>query len=349
MMLFRRLKHLCRSCNKICKSKGGLARHIRAKHTLLNETSEGKNTPGISKEIVEDLFKKAESKIKDNLYGEEIASICKNLKPSALCVDVRGELRGRFSKKLNQDTLVSELYKHLSKEPERLVNQPTTGNERWSVEQIRIAASLLFIHIPEFLVATRKSQTSEQTKDVPEVDEREYGPLSYLMGSIISKMFRTSKFRKTKSILESTNREELQDLLQSMKRPDNEYILSLSRGGLWTPCEDLIGIGFEMEKTFRCETVAFDVTKPIPICELQTRILENPKVKSLWSNIVQECPYSVYQDCLKVCLENIIFLYLKIRAFSFSRDMINKYKKQNCSNGKKALRKTLQQKSEDQS
>ena len=173
--------------------------------------------------------------------------------------------------------MVSELYKHLSKEPERLVNQPTTGNERWSVEQIRIAASLLFIHIPEFLVATCKSQTSEQTKDVPEVDEREYGPLSYLMGSIISKMFRTSKFRKTKSILESTNREELQDLLQSRKRPDNEYILSLSRGGLWTPCEDLIGIGFEMEKTFRCETVAFDVTKPIPICELQTRILENPK------------------------------------------------------------------------
>ena len=35
-------------------------------------------------------------------------------------------------------------------------------------------------------------------------------------------------------MLESTltNKEELQDLSQSMKRGDNEYILSLSRGGM---------------------------------------------------------------------------------------------------------------------
>jgi hypothetical protein len=71
------------------------------------------------------------------------------------------------------------------------------------VEKIRIAVNLLFIHLPELLVvATCKSQTSEQTKDIPEVNEREHGPLSYLMGSVISKMFRTSKFRM-KSMLES--------------------------------------------------------------------------------------------------------------------------------------------------
>ena len=152
-------------------------------------------------------------------------------------------------------------------------------------------------------------------------------------------------------MLESTltNKEELQDLLQSMKRPDNEYILSLSRGGLDSPCEDLIAIGFEIERTFRYKTVALDVTKPVPISELRTFILESPKVKSLWSNIIQECPYLISHDCSKVCLENITFLYLKIRAFSFSRDLINKNKKQNSSSNKKALRKTLQQKSEDQS
>lgn len=102
-------------------------------------------------------------------------------------------------------------------------------------------------------MATCKSQTSEQTKRIYlKLNERGHGPLSYLMGSIISKMFRTNKFRK-KSMLESalTNKEELQDLLQSMKRSNNEFISSLSRGGLWTPCDDLIAIGFEIEKTFR--------------------------------------------------------------------------------------------------
>ena len=273
-------EHPCPNCKKICKSKGGLTRHMRSKHTLV-EANDGDSTAAISKAVVEDLFKKANSKIKDNLYGEEIVTICTNLKPSSLCVDVLGKLHQRFNKKSNQDSLVSELYKHLSKEPEKLVNQPS--DKRWSVEQVRIAVNLLFIHLPELLiVATCKSQSIEQTKDVPEVNEREHGPLSYLMGSVISKMFRTSKFRK-RSMLESTstNKEELQDLLQSMKQPDNEYILSLSRGGLWTPCEDLIAIGFEIEKTFRYETVAFDVTKPVPISELQTCVLENPKVKSL--------------------------------------------------------------------
>jgi hypothetical protein len=120
-------KHPCPNCKKICK----FTRHIRSKHTLL-ETNDGKDDnstatkPTISKAIVEDLFKKANSKIKDNLYGEEIVIICKNLKPCSFCVDVLGKLHRRFSKKSNQDTLVSELYKLLSKEPEKLLdNQPT--------------------------------------------------------------------------------------------------------------------------------------------------------------------------------------------------------------------------------
>ncbi len=58
-------KHPCPSCNKICKSKGGLTRHIRSKHTLLeaNDGKDDNSTATISKAIVEDLFKKANSKI----------------------------------------------------------------------------------------------------------------------------------------------------------------------------------------------------------------------------------------------------------------------------------------------
>ena len=156
-------KHPCPNCNctKICKSKGGLTRHIRSKHMLLetNDCQNGNSTaakPTISKAIVEDLFKKANSKIKDNLYGEEIVIICKNLFPSSFCVDILGKLHRRFSKKSNQDTLVSELYKLLSKEHEKLVDIHQATDKRWSVEQIRIAVNLLFIHLQELLAATCK-------------------------------------------------------------------------------------------------------------------------------------------------------------------------------------------------
>ena len=105
------------------------------------------------------------------------------------------------------------------------------------------------MHIPELLVAARKNKllkpVGEEKKAEAEITEREYGPLSYLMGSVISKMFRASKF-KTNSRPGDENKE-LQILLQSLKRPDNEYIKSLSRGGLWTPCEDLIALVLKLK------------------------------------------------------------------------------------------------------
>ena len=94
-------------------------------------------------------------------------------------------------------------------------------------------------------------------------------------------------------------------------------------------------------------TATLDVTKAIPVGELRTKIFSIPKVKSLWNNIVEACPYPVSLDCSKIYLENIIFLYLKIRAFSLAKDIINKYKNQNVANSKKALRKTLKQESND--
>ena len=91
------------------------------------------------------------------------------------------------------------------------------------------AINLLFVHIPELLIAACKDKlVGEGKKTEAEITEQEYGPLSYLMGSVISRMFRTSKY-KTNSRPGDEN-EGLQILLQSLKRPDNEYIKSLSKG-----------------------------------------------------------------------------------------------------------------------
>ena len=317
-----RQQHPCPNCEKICKSKGGLTRHIRAKHELkLNEST----TKFLNMKDVEIMFSKATAKITEDLYGET-ACICKDLKPSALCVEHMDKLCRHFMKKSDQDCLVHRLYKFLADEQEKLVVISLTNHHKWSHLQIVTTINLLFIHIPELLVAACKDKllkiVGEGKKPEAEITEKEYGPLSYLMGSVISKMFRTSKY-KTNSRSGGEN-EGLQILLQSLKRPDNEYIKSLSRGGLWTPCEDLIAIGFEAEKEFRSKTVTLDVTKAIPVGELRTEIFSIPKVKSLWNNIVEACPYPVSVDCSKICLENIIFLYLKIRAFSLAKDVINK-------------------------
>jgi hypothetical protein len=336
-----RPEYPCPNCEKTCKLNGQ-KKHIRAKHEQkLNEST----TQFLTMKDVENMLTKAIAKITEDLY-RETACICTNLKPSQLCLDHMDKLCRQFMKKSDQDCLVHRLYKLLVDEPVKLVIVSYTKDHKWSHLQIVTAVNLLFIHIPELLVAAWKDKLGQESKTPEtEITEKEYGPLSYLMGSVISKMFRTSKYKKN-SRSGDENNEELKMLLQSLKVPDNEYIKSLSRGELWTPCENLIAIGFEAEKEFRCETATFNVTKAIPVGELRTRIFSSPKVKSLWNNILEANPYPVSHDCSKICLENIIFLYLKIRAFSLAKDVINKYKKQNAARSKKALRKALKQESE---
>ena len=78
-----RPEYPCPNCGKTCKSKGGLTRHIRARHEQkLNEST----TQFLTMKDVENIFTKAIAKITEDLYGET-ACICTNLKPSQLCLD----------------------------------------------------------------------------------------------------------------------------------------------------------------------------------------------------------------------------------------------------------------------
>ena len=145
---------------------------------------------------VENIFTKAIAKITEDLYGET-ACICTNLKPSQLCLDHMDKLCRQFMKKSDQDCLVHRLYKLLADELVKLVIVSSTKDHKWSHLQIVTAVNLLFIHIPELLVAACKDKLGQESKTPEtEITEKEYGPLSYLMGSVISKMFRTSKYKK---------------------------------------------------------------------------------------------------------------------------------------------------------
>ena len=155
-----RQQHPCPSCEKICKSKG-LTRHICAKHELkLNEST----TKFLNMKDVESMLAKATVKITEDLYGET-ACICKDLKPSSLCVDHMDKLCRQFMLKSDQDCLVHRLYKLLAEEQEKLVLVASTNDHKCSYLQIVTAINLLFIHIPEPLVAACKDKLVEEKKN----------------------------------------------------------------------------------------------------------------------------------------------------------------------------------------
>ena len=75
-------------------------------------------------------------------------------------------------------------------------------------------------------------------------------------------------------------------------------------------------------------------------------VLTSSFVKSLWCNILNNCDTEISKECQSLCLENIVKLFVTIRCFSFSRDIVNKYKLSERTERKKSLRKELKAASE---
>ena len=79
-----------------------------------------------------------------------------------------------------------------------------------------------------------------------------------------------------------------------------------------------------MEIIFRAET-SKTVTS-IPTADILNRSLESPDIISHWDPLVHDCPTEVAEECSSSCLENIVKLFITIRSFSHTRNIIEKYK-----------------------
>ena len=66
----------------------------------------------------------------------------------------------------------------------------------------------------------------------------------------------------------------------------------------------------------------------IPTDTICNATIKFPVVKSLWNNIVMSSGVDPSSSTQKLCLENVIKLYLKVRSFSYARDFLTKYKPQ---------------------
>ena len=332
----------CPNCDKVCKSKGGLTRHTNSKHSeFLN-----KETPGVDLfcyDTISSIVESIKSQImREKLDGVEINNSVKSASCTKAFYNALLPLYSTFCRKKNQDQLVESLF--------ALIPQ---SSEMLNCSDYK-AANLIMIHIPDHVVAfynmNRRNLTGEspQTSQDPEtnvegLDQAERGPLSYIAGYVVSKLFQANK-RKSGGY-----NEELNVLLQNMKSSGNlpSFISSRSRGGLVNPSDDLVGILESTEYIFRRHINESKMTlRNIPIDSLCNKALESPMVKSLWENILISSGVNSASSTQKLCLENIIKLFLKVRSFSYARDYLNKHKIKERKIKQKALRKDLKRSAE---
>ena len=101
---------------------------------------------------------------------------------------------------------------------------------------------------------------------------------------------------------------ELQALLKSVKLEDaeqDEYVQSSSRGGLWSPNENIKGIAESAEMSFRKHIMGSkaDVTTSIPVDKIVDEILMQPVVLSLWENITLGLGFTISTGAGRTIIE----------------------------------------------
>ena len=325
----------CAKCDKICKSKGGLTRHINSKHRNESVGDSDSETGGLCQDTVTSFVETIkDSIIKENLYGDQINTSLKTASATKDLFTALLPLYKKFLSKKNQDKLLEDFYGLIPRSCEFL-----------SCADFRVA-NLIMIHIPDHLVGfynTNSRQTANKgstsvvlVEQAIEINPAERGPLSYIGGYVVSQLFKKNKGKN----------EDLQALLQNMKSTSdsNNFIASRTRGGLVTPCDDLVGILEEAEVLFRNEISKSKLAlRNIPTDSVCYSTLQSPKVKSLRGNIVFAS--GVTSSTTELCLENVVKLYLKVRSFSYAKDYVAKYKAKEKELRKKALRKDMKQSS----
>ena len=130
----------CGLCSKICKSKGGLTLHTRAKHG--EKTPVIKSVSPMTSDVVREIVcKTAQSFIKSKFYGEKITKLISEagVKPCDLLVSSLSTLYDGYCEKLDRDKLLKNFYKLI---PESAKMFQTTSKEMNAP-----AYNLLMIHV----------------------------------------------------------------------------------------------------------------------------------------------------------------------------------------------------------
>jgi uncharacterized C2H2 Zn-finger protein len=104
----------CNSCEKICKSKGGLTRHINAKHK--NKTAHGNNNMALSvakltEEELSSIVEKIKAKItKDGFWDDEMTANMASISSNDALYNHIQPIYERFCRKRNQDKFIMATY-----------------------------------------------------------------------------------------------------------------------------------------------------------------------------------------------------------------------------------------------
>ena len=324
---------VCSDCGKKYKSSGGYRRHRNTKHN--DQQQRLSLTPSVLAEIVND----AVQKVKENKV-------------------FNADLRGEFSKyeyiQLTETegfSVFKELYGGYLKNGdtekfyEKYYAQVPLKSTSFFRGLSRNAATLLAIKVADSMLAHCKRMKSSPVNSIlsskTALSEKETASLQYLGGYVLQNLHKkcarksSSESQQAMAILKAGK---LENGCDSQK-----LVSSLSRGGLWSITEPAQKVFSRTEHYFRQSTLKVATTlQRVDIAGIAKKSVSDSDVVSNYQTMVSNAELVPTKNISKDVLHSIVNLYIRVRSFSLTKDIIQDFKIKTKQAKSKALRKEIQ-------
>ena len=310
------------------KTKGGLQRHINKKHTERVEKLVLDNV------VLMDLLNKAAEMVsKDECWSLSTRNCVSNC---SYIVD--GKL---FDKVFS----ICETF-HDSDDPEKffeLFFSEITAKANDFFPGLPLApATTVMMQLGETVFSYLKfgdTSTSGDTVTTP-ISKCEIDALQYLSGYVVHKFLKKTK---NNSKYNSKENQAIIVILESMVDKTRELTLvdSKTRGGLTSISEDCEQLFYRTEEAFR-EKTSVPNLRSIDIVKITVDLMSQADIISIVNSISEISGCIIDPEVKKNLFEKMIQLYLRVRSFSFTRDITSQKRK--ASTATKGLRKELKKK-----
>lgn len=189
-----------------------------------------------------------------------------------------------------------------------------------------------------------KSSELCQPNSSQPLTERELAGLQYLGGYVFRNLYRRLHKSQTWKTQEGQQMLSVIEAAKEASVPSSDRLVScLNRGGLWSICTTAQNILARAEMHFkvRANVQSIDHTEISKICLMDHEIMAN------YQSIVEMSSIEVCKDVSKDVLQQIIDLFVRMRCYTYSRDIVQQYKRKQKLSKSKALRKTIERSSRD--
>ena len=334
---------MCTLCSKKCKSLSGLKRHMTCKHKDELEDKETECIEGEQCKFTADLLGKMVDEVKQRIVNNKVFSktireelmayLFTNLAEESTEFVQLLKIYQQLMKKKNQEQFYAKFYSTVP------LNSCTyfTGLSRNS-------ATLLSTKLADVMLAYSKEKAVITVKNFKfELTEKEKAGLQYIGGYVLHKLHN----KNIKSNLsDSKATQQAVALLKAGKEANQamqdyqKLTTTLNRGGLWSITKPAQTIFTRTEKHFRYFTTDYPLTR-IDINEIREKSACDSEVLTAFNCMKAVTELKLDDKIAKDVLQSIIHLYIRVRCFSFSKDVIQKYKLQTKLVKEKALRKQI--------